>query len=157
MDRTNYCADCEQHAREAATLRAQLAAKDEEIEEYKGLLSSEECDTTFWKERCEAKDKVFDEMTDRFVEEKDAAEARVKELEDLLNEANKLIMEHCDQADRIAALESELAEAKKDTARMDWIDENVLSLPMSANNSDDIEWVVIGQLRVHIDDARKAD
>jgi len=34
---------------------------------------------------------------------------RAAELEGLLNEANKLIMEHCDQDDRIAALEQELA------------------------------------------------
>lgn len=37
---------------------------------------------------------------------------RAAELEGLLNEANKLIMEHCDQDDRIAALEQELAEFK---------------------------------------------
>ena len=49
-----------------------------------------------------------------------------------------------------------LATAEKDTARLDWLDENALSIVV---NHDDpgvtIEWRIIGELRAVIDAARE--
>ena len=97
-----------------ATLRATIEAKNAEIADR-----DQKIDTLFSALRGEQG--ILDGETGEILHpcaERDAAEARVKELEDLLNEANKLIMEHCDQADRIAAMERELAEARKDKARL---------------------------------------
>ena len=61
---------------------------------------------------------------------------------------------------RIGRLTAELAEAREDSRRLDWIDANILYLKSNGPPAD-IEWHIIGHLRdaldAAIDDARGSE